>query len=201
MGNKAKGGSTQTAAGHCIEAVCLKVDLLPFCMGLLTEDPVIVGSTGGLQVKGNLVPHLVKPVQQPFIVLCGDFLVNHFLCPAGGDQQKQMVGRGLQLYTHIQNLFDIVDIVLGHGGIDLELDTGCLEELNPLHRASKSTLHHPKPVVLMFISAINGNAYALDARRFYLFNKIRCQERSVRGHHHTKAEPRTPLRQFKYVSP
>jgi hypothetical protein len=106
MGNEAEGDSSQTATGHGIQAVLLRGDLLSLLFGPLSEDPVIVWGTGGLQLKRNLFPLLIKPVEGFFVVEGGDLLVLEFLSSSGRNQEKDVMGHGTEVNGQLEDIRD-----------------------------------------------------------------------------------------------
>jgi hypothetical protein len=103
-------------------------------------------------------------VEQRFIFICINFLVDHFFCTTRGDQQEQVVGHSAKANTHVQDLFDIMNIVPRNRCVDLEIDIGLLEQPNSLHGFTESADNHSKPIMLTLVSAIDGNAHPLYSR-------------------------------------
>lgn len=46
VGDETKSGSTKTPPGYCIQTMGFKGDALAFLFGPLSQDPIIMGSTG-----------------------------------------------------------------------------------------------------------------------------------------------------------
>jgi hypothetical protein len=68
MGDEAERDASQTSSSHRIQSLLLGKNLFPLFFCLLSEDAVIMRGTGGLELKGYLIPLLIKPVKGFFII-------------------------------------------------------------------------------------------------------------------------------------
>jgi hypothetical protein len=68
MGDKTEPGAGKTSPGDGIQAMGCKADFFPLSMGPLAQNPVVVGRTGGLELKCGFVLLVIEPVQGLFIL-------------------------------------------------------------------------------------------------------------------------------------
>jgi hypothetical protein len=68
MGDEAERDTSQTSSSHRVQSLPTMERLFPLFFCLLSEDAVIVRGTGGLELKGNPIPLLIKPVKGFFVI-------------------------------------------------------------------------------------------------------------------------------------
>ena len=93
MGDETEGDASQTSPGHGIQSIFFRSDLFSFFFCPLPENAVIVRSTGGLELKRNLVSLFVKPVKGFFIIQGRDFLISEVLFPFPWEPGERYEGR------------------------------------------------------------------------------------------------------------
>src|SRR3989339_1705290 len=149
MGNKTKPGSGQAAPCNGIQPMGFKAYFFAFLPGSLPQNPVIMGSAGGLKLKVDFFSLVIKPVQGLFVFHSIDLTVQNVFSPSRGDQQKNMVGCCAQGFSQLQNFRDLAEIGFCNGGVDLEFNAGLLGELDALKGSFKG-LGNPSKGVMGF---------------------------------------------------
>jgi hypothetical protein len=187
MGDEAEGDTSQTTPGHGIQSILLRGDLLPLFFGPLPENAIIVGSTGGLQLEGDMIPLLIKPVERFFIIESRYFLIHKFLSPSGGNQEEDVVGDCSEVDRQLEDLGDQVKVGLGDGGIDLEFKSSSLCHLDPPEGSLKGAFDLSKSIMCFWIGAVEADADSLNPGSLHGLNRLFCDQGAVRGHHHPKS--------------
>ena len=72
------------------------------------------------------------------------------------------MGRGPKPNRQLQDLIDVLHIVAGDCGVDLELQAPCLKLLDPFQCPLKGPGDLSEGIVLSAIGPVNGNADPLD---------------------------------------
>ena len=116
----------EASPGHGIQSVFLGRDLFPLLFGPLPENAIVVGGTGGLELKGNFVSLFIEPVKGLFIIQGRDLLILKFLSPARGNQEKDVMGHGTEIDCKAEDFRNQVEVDLGDGRIDLEIEASLL---------------------------------------------------------------------------
>ena len=88
VGDETERDPAQTSAGHGIQSVFLRGDLFSLFLGPLPEDAVVMRSTGGLELKRDLVSLFIKPVKRLFIIEGRDLLILKFFPLPVGTRRK-----------------------------------------------------------------------------------------------------------------
>ena len=68
MRDEAKGDAAQTSTSHSVQPLPLVTNRFPLLLCPLSEDAVVVRGTGGLELEGDPLALLIKPVQGCFII-------------------------------------------------------------------------------------------------------------------------------------
>ena len=110
---KQKPVPAEASPRHSIQSMGLKGHGFSFLTGPLPENAVIVRRAGGFQLKGRLVPLIVKPVQRCFILGRVNGLVCNIFSPARRHQQKYMVGHRAERHGQILNFGHFIQVGLG----------------------------------------------------------------------------------------
>jgi hypothetical protein len=68
MGDEAEGDTSQTSSSHGIQSKLFLRNLLSFLLRPFSEDTVVMGGTGGLELERDMVFLLIKPVEDFFVI-------------------------------------------------------------------------------------------------------------------------------------
>ncbi len=155
--------------------------------------------TSGLEMKGNLISHVIEPVQQFFIFQGVNLLVDHIFRTPRGNQQEDMMCHGAKIDRQIQDFRDLVDIMSRHSSINLKLYAHLIQPFNTLKGSIKGPWHFPKLIMFLGACPIKGNAHPLNPRRLHSLSDLWRNQRPVGGHHHAQAQQRSVFGQLKDI--
>ena len=102
---------------------------------------------GRLELDRTVQTFFIKPVQCFFIVDRRDLLVGKIFSAARGDQQEDMMGSRAQLESQVENAFNLFEVGLCDGGVNLKFQPSLFHRFDPSHGEAKGTWNAPKPVV------------------------------------------------------
>ena len=142
-----------------------------------------------------------EPAQGLLVLPGGKQLIFNLFAPAGGDQDKDMVGRGLQLLGQFINGRQFGAVGGDDGGVDLERQARVPQDLNALQGGFKSTGYLSQSIVAACCGPINGDAQALDAGILELPGDSRRQQGAVHRHDHAMAQTGAISGQFEDIVP
>jgi len=153
VGDEDEGAAAEAAARHGVQGV-FGDGLRRTLLLALVVDPVEVRRAGGLELHGARQPRLVEPLQRLFVLLGRYGLVGHFLSPARGDEQEDVVRRRPQPLRQGEQLLHLVEVHARDRRVDLELDAGALQGLDARKRPLEGPRHLPERVVPLGIRAV-----------------------------------------------
>jgi len=113
--------------------------------------------------------------------------VRHFLSPARGDEQEDVVRRRPEPLRQGEQLLQLVEVHARDRRVDLELDAGALQGLDARKRPLEGPRHLPERVVPRAIRAVEADAHAPDAGLADLPRRRVVHEGAVGGHDHPEA--------------
>ena len=172
MGNEAEGDASETSPGHGIESVFLGRDLFALLFGPLTQNAIIMGGAGRLELKGNFVSLFIEPVKRLFIILGRDLLILELLPPARWNQEKDVKGHGTEINCKAEDFRNQMEIDLRNGRIDLEIEASLLCHLNSTEGAFKRTLDLAKGIMGLGIRAIEADTDPLNPGILHLLDRF-----------------------------
>ncbi len=127
------------------------------------DDAVVLRGAGGLQLDCHLIVLFGEPCQGLFVLFGGDLFMGQISSPPSGDQEEDVVGHSLQLDRQMKDILYLLQISLGHRGIDLEIKACLFEICDPFHGPCIGTDHTAKSIVALWSGAIQADAHPLDA--------------------------------------
>jgi len=92
MRDEAETDPPQASSGHGIQSMRFRGNPFPLGPGPLAQNPVIVRGTGGFQLQGVLLPLIVKPMENFFVIISADGLSFQGPSTPRRNQKKNMVG-------------------------------------------------------------------------------------------------------------
>ncbi len=151
-------------------------------MRALAHDAVVVRRAGGLEVHGGGLAEVVEPVQHVLVFLRRDHLIGQTRGPAHGHQQEDMPRRRADALAKFEYLLEVVQVVAGDRGVDLELHALGLEAFDAAHGGVERAGHAAEGVMRLGVVAVDGNGATLHARFPDLAGRLRGDQRAVGRH-------------------
>ncbi len=130
----------------------------------LLANSKVVGRAGGFQLELPFALPVVKPVQELLVFFGGHHLFRGDVHPAAHRHQQEGVqGVGAQRQGHLQHLRQLVDVVLGDGGVDLGGDPGGLDVFQAALRRLEGPGDAAEAVVGLGVGAVEADGHPADA--------------------------------------
>ena len=188
VGYESKALAAHAALGHGVETMGLGRDGLALFLFTLPEDAIVVGRAGRLELDGNLVAHLIEPLERALVFLGRDLLVRELLAAACGHEQEWMVGHGAELDHHLEQLGQILYVVFRDRGVHLELHADLFEVLDGLHHTFERAFHTTEGIVALCVQTVDRERHAHDAGVLDLLRQLLGDEQAAGRHDHAQPE-------------
>jgi hypothetical protein len=162
MRDEAEGDTSQTSPSRGIQSFLLVKNLFPLFFGPLSENAVVVRGTGSLELEGDVISLLIKPVEGFFIIQGRDPLIFKLLSPSCGNQEEDVMGCCTESDSEMEDLSDQMEVGLRDGRIDLEFESPFFCHLDPSKRTLKGTARLSEGIVCLRIWAVEADADPLN---------------------------------------
>ena len=133
-------------------------------LGALAHDAEVVRGAGGLEVQPALEAAVVDPVHRQLILVRLEHdLFGEFHAAADRHQHEDVQRISAEVQRHLVDGIELLVVVLGDGGVDLDRHAGAAQQLERRDAAVECALDLAEAVVGGSVGAVEAHRDALEA--------------------------------------